>query len=46
MDGVSNTFAIWIEFAYALLEVFTNVPGGAVPPRASLLLVDRALRAR
>ena len=45
-DGVSNSFAIWTEIAYALLEVHTNVPGGAVPPLASLLRVDRALRAR
>ena len=45
-DGVSDSFAIWTEITYALLEVDTNVPGGAVPPLASLLRVDRALRAR
>ena len=36
-DGVSNSFAIWTEITYDLLEVDTNVPGGAVPPLASLL---------
>ena len=45
-DGISNSFANKSVIAFAHYLVETNVPGGAVPPLVSTLLVDRALRAR